>query len=192
MPKKILILNGSPRSNGNSATLAENLAEGARQVGASVESLYLHGMDIRPCEACDECRDTNGICIIKDDMQSVSAKIAAADAIVLASPIYWFTYSAQLKLCIDRWYAFGANRYCDLHGKQFAILLAYGDSDAVTSGAVNAIHSFEDMCHFLKADLVGVVHGSLSDIGDVQKHPELLERAHQLGRELAGSRQEMQ
>ncbi len=185
MSKKILILNGSPRLNGNCATLADNLADGARQAGASVESLYLHGMDIRPCEACDECRDTNGICIIKDDMQSITTKITVADAIVLASPIYWFTYSAQLKLCIDRWYAFGANGYQELKGKQFAILLSYGDSDTAASGVANAIHSFEDMCRFLEADIVGILHGSLSDIGDAQKHPELLARARQLGHSLA-------
>lgn len=185
MSKNILILNGSPRQKGNSATLAEHLAAGARENGASVESIYLHGLDIRPCDACDECRGTGGVCVIKDDMQKIYPKLIAADAIVLASPIYWFTFSAQLKLCLDRWYAFQASHWQELRGKPFGILLAYGDDDAYDSGVANAIHSFESACRFLEAPIAGVVHGSLSDLGDAQKHPELLEKARQLGGKLA-------
>ncbi len=57
MTKNILILKGSPRERGNSATLAEKAAEGARAAGASVESIYLHSLDIRPCDACDLCQE---------------------------------------------------------------------------------------------------------------------------------------
>jgi multimeric flavodoxin WrbA len=88
MTNKILILKGSPREKGNSATLAERCADGAREAGASVESIYLHGLDIRACDGCDLC--TEGSCIIEDDMKPIFPKLADADAIVLASPIYWF------------------------------------------------------------------------------------------------------
>ena len=63
-------------------------------------------------------------------------------------------------------------------------MLAYGDNDLHTSGAINAIHTFETMFGFLKARIVGWVHGSLSDIGDAQKHPELMQQAYQLGENL--------
>ncbi len=94
--RNILILKGSPRERGNSAVLAEKAAEGALAAGAQVESIYLHGLDIRPCDACDLCLE-QGECVIEDDMRPLYPKLAAADAILLASPIYWFTFSAQLK-----------------------------------------------------------------------------------------------
>lgn len=90
MSRKIVILKGSPRGKGNSAALADRLAAGAMEAGAQVESVYLHGMDIRPCDACDLCREQRQGCVIQDDMHSLYPKLLAADAIVLASPIYWF------------------------------------------------------------------------------------------------------
>jgi multimeric flavodoxin WrbA len=181
--RNILILKGSPRERGNSAILANRAAEGARAAGAQVESIYLHGLDIRPCDACDLCLE-QGACVIEDDMQQIYPKLAAADAIILASPVYWFTFSAQLKLCIDRWYAFQATKWKEPSGKTFGILLTYGDSDLYTSGAINAIHTFESMCRFLNGRIAGIVHGSLDKVGDAEKHPELLEQAYRLGQSL--------
>ena len=96
MSQNTIILKGSPRVDGNSASLADQVAAGAKDSGARVESFYLHSMDIQPCDACDECQETDGVCIIKDDMQTLYPKLRQADAIVLASPVYWFTISAQL------------------------------------------------------------------------------------------------
>jgi multimeric flavodoxin WrbA len=184
MNKNILILNGSPREKGNSASLAEQLAVGAREAGAQVESIYLHGLDIRPCDACEECRET-GVCIIGDDMQSLYPKIAAADALVFASPIYWFTISAQLKVCLDRCYSFQASRWQEFHAKQAAIILTYGDTDLYTSGGINAIYMFETMSRFLKMKIVGMVYGTTNEVGDAQKQPDLMEKAYKLGKQLA-------
>jgi len=182
---KLLILKSSPRQNGNSSILADQVAAGARKAGAEVEVISLHGLDIRPCDACDFCLET-GVCVIKDDMQPLYARLLAADAIVLASPIYWFTYNAQLKTCIDRWYAlwnFDHNAFKD---KPFGVILTYGDSDLYNSGAINAIHTFESMFRFIQARIAGWVYGSLSDAGDALKHPELLQQAERLGEKLAG------
>jgi multimeric flavodoxin WrbA len=184
MNKQLIILKGSPRQQGNSAVLADQVAAGAREAGAQVESFYLHEMDIRPCDGCDFCLET-GVCVVKDDMQALYPKLLATDAIALASPIYWFTYSAQLKMCIDRWYALWNFKHDAFKGKPVGIVLAYGDKDLYTSGGINAIHTFETMFRFLQADIVGWVHGTLSDIGDAQKHPELMEQARQLGKKLA-------
>jgi len=185
MAKNILILKGSPREKGNTAVLADQLAAGASESGAQVTSVYLHGMDIRPCDACDLCRE-NGTCVIEDDMQTVYPQLVAADAIVLVSPVYWFTFSAQLKVCMDRWYSFQANRWQDISGKKFGIILAYGDTDLYTSGAINAIHTFETLTRFLKGEIAGIVHGSLSEVGDSEKNPVLMEAAYKLGQQLAG------
>ena len=132
MSKQILILKASPREKGNTAALAARLAEGARQAGAQVESIYLHGLDIRPCDACDLCKEPGSGCVIEDDMQPIYPKLAEADAIVLASPIYWFTVTAQLKLFMDRCYAFQSTDWQELKHKPFGILLAYGDTDLKT------------------------------------------------------------
>jgi multimeric flavodoxin WrbA len=183
MTKNILILKGSPRERGNSAILADRAAAGANEAGALVESIYLHGLDIRPCDGCDLCMD--GGCIIEDDMQLLYPKLATSDAILLASPIYWFTFSAQLKLCIDRWYGFQPHKWKEVSHKQFGVILTYGDKDLYTSGAINAIHTFETMCRFLESKIAGIVHGSLNDVGDAEKHPELLQQAYDLGKLLA-------
>jgi multimeric flavodoxin WrbA len=185
MLKQILILKASPRERGNSATLADRLALGASEAGAHVESIYLHGLDIRACDACDLCQAPGSGCVIEDDMQPLYPKLAEADAIVLASPIYWFTFSAQLKLCMDRWYAFQSSRYQEIKNKPFGILLTYGDTDLYSSGAINAIHTFESMARFLHGELIGIVHASLDEAGEAAQQPALLEQAYQLGRQLA-------
>jgi multimeric flavodoxin WrbA len=184
MRKQIVILKGSPRERGNSSVLANQARAGAEAAGASVETFYLHGMDIRPCDGCDFCRET-GICAVEDDMQTLYPKLLAADAVVLASPVYWFTYSGQLKTCIDRWYALWNFKHDAFKGKPIGIVLTYGDTDLYTSGGINAIHTFETMFRFLQANIVGWVYGSVMDVGDAQKHPELMKQAHQLGERLA-------
>ena len=185
MTRQILILKGSPRERGNSATLADRLAAGATDAGALVESIYLHSLDIRPCDACDLCKEPGTGCVIEDDMQPLYPKLAGADAIVLASPIYWFTFSAQLKLCMDRWYAFQSSNWQELQNKPFGIILTYGDTDLYSSGGINAIHTFETMARFLHGELVGIVHASLDEASEAEQQPALLEQAYQLGQQLA-------
>ncbi len=185
MPENIVILKGSPRADGNSSTLANQVAAGATQSGAEVGIFDLHNMDIAPCDACDTCQETDGVCIIKDDMQTLYPKLRQADVIALASPVYWFNVSAQLKLCIDRWYALETSAGNALRGKKFALVLAYGDTDLYSSGGINAIHTIESICRYIGAEIVGIVHGTMMDVGDAQKQPELLEDAFKLGQKLA-------
>ena len=102
MASKIVIVKGSPRREGNSAILAEQVTAGAETAGAEVESFYLHGMDIQPCDACDACQGVADLdCVIEDDMQNLYPKIREADVVVYASPVYWFTVSAQMKLFLQ-------------------------------------------------------------------------------------------
>lgn len=183
---KILILKGSPREKGNSAILAERVAEGARSVGAEVDSVYLHALDIRPCDACEACHENGGgSCIIEDDMQGIYSKIDEADVIVIASPVYWFTISAQMKLCIDRWYAYSGKTPNILKLKKYALILVYGDSDPYSSGGINAIRFFEDMCRYLGAPIAGILYGSADEAGDILKQEGLISKAFQLGKKLA-------
>jgi multimeric flavodoxin WrbA len=186
MGKSVLILKASPRERGNSAALADQLAAGARTAGADVDIVSLHVLDIRPCDACDLCRENDGECVIDDDMQPLYPKLRAADAIVIATPVYWFTLSAQAKLFIDRWYALLGEKPCALPGKQFALVLTYGDEDLHTSGGIHALATFEHMVTYLRGEMLGCVHGTANDPGDVQNQPALLEEAFKLG-ELLGT-----
>jgi multimeric flavodoxin WrbA len=186
--KRILVLKSSPRKNSNSSLLAEQVAAGALAVGAEVESYALHSMDIRPCDACDACHDaTEGECIIDDDMQLLYPKLRCADGIVLASPIYWFTMCAQLKVCIDRWYALAGGEGKPWAGKQFVILLAYGDVDPLASGAVNAVRTFQDMIRYMDADLTGMVYCTATDPGEVRSQHEVMDQAYALGQKLGSA-----
>jgi len=186
MGKHVLVFKGSPRENGNSSTLAEQAAGGAKAAGAEVECFSLHLMNIKPCDACDICQET-GVCVLRDDMQTLYPKLEAAEAIVIATPIYWFTVTAQTKLFIDRWYALESKQGNALKGKQFGILLTYGDSDPYSSGAINAIRTFQDMLRYIGGNLTGIVYGTAMDVGDVQKQPTLMERAFKLGEKLASA-----
>lgn len=181
MARKILILKGSPREKGNSSSLADQAALGASQAGATVESILLHRLDIQPCNGCDSCRELGGGCVIEDDMQVVYPSLKAADAIVFAFPIYWFSINAQLKLCIDRMYAFESKHGHALTGKQIGLIFTYGDDDLYTSGGINAIYTFESMARYVKFEIKGMVYGTASAVGDAQKQPELMQKAFHLG-----------
>jgi multimeric flavodoxin WrbA len=180
MKKNVLVLKSSPRERGNSNTLADQVEKGAIEKGALVESLSLHGMNINPCDACDICLET-GECIIDDDMVMVYPLLKKADAIVIAGPVYWFTISAQAKLCIDRWYALPSGSF---RGKKFAVILTYGDSNLNNSGGINAVNTFESMFQYIGVNFVGLVHGSSHELGEAEQQPELMESAYQLGLKL--------
>jgi len=185
--KKILLVMGSPRKGGNSATLAKQVAAGAETTGAEVESFYLHGMNIQPCTACDECREeTSKDCVIDDDMQSLYPKLRRADALVIASPIYWFTVSAQTKVFMDRWYALGGpqEEYAAFAEKRIGIVLTYADVDPFASGAVNALRTFQDAFNYVGAEIVGMIYGSASEAGEIQNNQDLMDKAYELGRQL--------
>lgn len=183
---KVLVLLGSPRKNGNSSVLAGEIAAGARAAGAAVESLFIHGMDIKACQACWSCQkpDSKG-CVIKDDMQKIFPKLIEADSWVIATPVHWFNMSTQTKLWLDRCFAlpkYGDNPF----NKKIAIAIAYGDADPFSSGAVNAIRSFQDSFRYVGAQITGMVYGSALEKGDMEKNEAVLKAAKKLGKKLAG------
>ena len=102
---KILILNGSPRKSGKTASLINAFKAGAEASGNEVKELYLQGMKISGCLACEGCQRIGNGCIQKDDMGIVYDAFAWCDVVVFASPQYWGTITGQLKIVIDRLYA---------------------------------------------------------------------------------------
>ena len=98
----ILIVSGSPRKGGNTDIMAETFREEVVKKGHQAELVSLSGKKIAPCLGCQYCFGHDGQCVQKDDMAQLLEKVDQADLLVLASPIYWFDVSAQLKCFIDR------------------------------------------------------------------------------------------
>jgi multimeric flavodoxin WrbA len=185
---RITVVNGSPRRAGNTSILVERLCAGAHDGSATVDVFRLNDLAIRPCQACGVCgQSAEADCVIDDDMQPIYDAVRAADALVIASPIYWWSVSAQTKLFVDRCEALGGPEGSILRDKKIGVVLVYGGKDAVSSGAVNAIRAFQDAVRYLGSDLVDVVHGSAWEAGAVRENVRLMEEAYDLGRKLAQS-----
>jgi len=185
MAKKVLVMLGSPRRKGNSAILADQITKGAKSAKAKVETIYLHGRTIAPCKACLACQKKNSKgCSIKDDMQDIYLKLIEADAWVIASPVYWFTMSAQTKLFMDRCFALPAYHKDPFRGKRIAIAMTYGDEDPFTSGCVNALRTFQDAYGYTESTIVGMVYGSAMDAGQIRSNKKVMQEAFDLGKKL--------
>lgn len=183
--KKVVVLLGSPRKKGNSAILAERIAKGARKAGAKVETIFLHGLKIAPCKSCYACQKKKSKgCAIKDAMQDLYPKLLAADAWVIASPVYWFTMSAQTKLFMDRCFALPAYGRDVFAGKRIAIAMSYGDADPFVSGCVNALRTFQDAFRYTGSQIVGRVYGSALEEGKIRANESLMKEAEDLGEKL--------
>lgn len=124
MSKKVLILSGSPRKNGNSDLLCDEFAKGAAEAGHNVEKIRVAEKNIGYCRACYACRNT-GICAIKDDMAEIMQKMIDCDVMVLASPVYFYSIDAQLKAVIDRTVC----RWTEIKEKEFYYIVTAADSE---------------------------------------------------------------
>ena len=175
--KKILILEGSPRRNGNSAILSDEFARGAEKAGCSVEKVHIAGKKVAGCLGCNACYRNGGACVQKDDMAEIREKMLAADVIVLASPVYFYSMTAQMKAVIDRTYAF----YQQLEGKTFSFLITCGAPDAAfTETMLAALRGFT--CCVPNAKEGGVVLGvNAMEAGDIRGSKAMAE-AYALGR----------
>ena len=187
--KNVVVFLGSPRKDANSTILARRIAEGARQAGANVEEFYLHDMEIAPCDACDSCQGMLEIdCVIEDDMVDIYPKIRNAESIVFASPVYWGSVSAQLKLALDRCYGLEQQDSPSGHvfdGKKIGIALTYAGVDLYDSGGINCIRMFEDSFRYHPAEIVGIVHGVCDKPGEISANADVLTSSFELGKALA-------
>ena len=124
-PLDLLVLQGSPRPDGNSAIIASWAVAAAEAVGKNTEVIYPHDLAIHPCIGCYQCYNT-GTCVFDDDMNEIIAAVRAASVIIVCSPVYSNTVPAGLKLVIDRMQAYHAERALfggrtDQHGLIFSV-----------------------------------------------------------------------
>lgn len=177
MTKKIVILSSTPRRGGNSERLCEAFQRGASEAGQAAEIIRLREQRIGYCTACDACQKNGGRCVIQDDMAPLLDKLIAAEVIVLATPVYFYTLSAQLKTVIDRCYA----RYTAISDKEFYFLVtaAVGQKQLLER-TVESLRGFTACLDGAKER--GIVYGSgVWHAGDIQQSPAL-GQAYDLGK----------
>ena len=170
----ILILSGSPRKDGNTELLAEAFAKGAAE-HHHVEILSVHNYNVNPCLGCNACFKTNGVCAQKDDMTFIYEKMIQADMLVIASPVYFYGISAQLKAVIDRFH----NPIRDtFHIKKMALLLV---GAASLPELFDAILTEYNLClkFFNIEDAGKVLVRGVKDKGDI-KNTDALNEAYKL------------
>jgi multimeric flavodoxin WrbA len=153
---KVLILQASPRANGNTAWMAEEYKKAAEAAGHEVTLVNVSKKKIAGCLACEYCHGKgNGACIQKDDMQELYPLMAEAEALVLAAPIYYFTLCAQIQAPIQRMYC--VNKPAKV---QKMALLVSSYSPGVYDGATA---EFRDICNYWSAENMGVVTAKLDE-----------------------------
>lgn len=175
---KILVITGSPRKNGNSNTLAGNFIKGAQEAGHNVVRFDSAFKDVHPCVACNKC-GMNGQCVFKDDFEFVKANIVDADAVVFATPMYYFGISAQIKAVIDRFYAINGQIHVP---KKAVLLMTYADTSAKEAQPI--INHYEVLLNYLGwSDAGKVIASGVWTAGDVN-NTQYPKQAYELGKNI--------
>ena len=179
MSKKIVVLVGSPRKEGNSELLAKAFVKGAESAGNQIDVFLLSEHKINPCIACEYCFKNLGQCVQKDGMQGIYAKLYEADAVVFSSPIYYFGLTAQIKSAIDRFFVCASKPFPITSS---ALLLAFEDTSS--EAGEPAIANYKAMLKYLKWQDLGIVTAeNVYEKGAIVGHRALLQ-AEELGKSI--------
>jgi multimeric flavodoxin WrbA len=184
---KVLGIYGSPRKGGNTDQLLDKALEGARAAGAEVNTVYVRDLQMCGCIECGGC-DKTGKCVVEDDMQRVYPLLEEADVIFLASPIFFYSVTAQVKALIDRVQAMWAkqqleqtpeemNRY--KRGRGYLITVGATRGKNLFEGAQMVARYFFDALNMSYEG--GIFFRSLEKKTAVKENPETLQEAFNLG-----------
>ena len=172
MSKKIVILNGSPRKNGNTSALVHAFKTGAESAGHTVTEFFLDDMHIHGCKGCFGGNSSQSCpCVQKDDMCKIYPTVKDCDGIVLASPLYYWNMSGQLRTAVDRLFALeeGEGNLLRGNGRASALLMA-----AEGCGFEDVLRYYNHLTEHLQWNNLGaVLAGGNMDIGDIQGKEEL-------------------
>lgn len=174
--KHVLILTSSLRGRSNSDLLAAAFAKGAREAGCEVETISLKGKRLAFCTGCLACQKT-GQCVIADDARAVAEKAKAADVLVFASPVYYYSVSGSLKTLLDRLNPLFAGDYS--FRDVYFLSAAAEDSEEAEEGPKTAVQGWVDC--FENARLAGTVFaGGFGDAGSAAGS-DAEKKAYELG-----------
>ena len=183
-PLAILILLGSAREDGNSTRLAFAFADAASLQGHAVQSIRIPALAIAPCDGCNQCWKPAAVpCALRDDMDAVYPLLRAADVLVFATPLHFYSWSAPLKSLIDRCYCLAPSRKRSLTGKRTLLLATAADDRPAAFAGLKATYR-------LVADYMGwirlgeVLVGNLDAEDDVSRAGRALAKADALGASL--------
>ena len=183
MPQKIVILNGSPRRKGNTSALVKAFAEGAESAGHTVTEFFLDDMDIHGCKGCFGGHSSRECpCVQRDGMSKIYPAVRECDVIVLASPLYYWNMSGQLRTAVDRLFALeeGDGNLLRGHGRASVLLMA-----AEGCGCDDVLLSYNHLTEHLKWNNLGhVLAGGNENLGDIEGKPEI-SAAYELGMSIA-------
>jgi multimeric flavodoxin WrbA len=187
----ILAIYGSPRRQGNTSLLLQQAVQGAKEAGAYVDEVILRDLKMSPCLEIYGCKKT-GRCVIQDDFQKLYDQILSCDGIMLASPIFFYTVSAHTKILMDRCQSFWVKKYWlgrktnekrEPERKGLFISVGATKGKKLFDGVLLSVRYFFDamdtkLWHAL-------LYRGLDFEGDILKHTQYLEEAHQVGRDLS-------
>ena len=179
--KKVLIILTSLRGGSNSDILANECAKEAKEAGHNVELLSLKGKDIKYCIGCLACQRT-GMCVQKDDIADIMAKVKNAEVIVYATPIYYYEMCGQMKTLLDRLNPLYSADYLfrDIY---YMIATAAENEESAFEKAYNGLQGWVDC--FENASLKGMVGGGGIDAANTaENHVDIMKKAYELGKNL--------
>ncbi len=182
--KRVLGIVGSPRRDGNTEILVDEVLAGAAEAGALTEKVALAKLNIGPCRACDACGKT-GKCVQKDDMRALLEQMAQSDVWVLGTPVYYWGPTAQFKAFVDRWYSTEhqvASRIVEFKGKRVVLAIPLGGT---AHDARHTVGMIEDALSYKTSELFAtVIAPGVFERGIVRDHADVLATARQVGREV--------
>lgn len=179
MSKKVLILSSSPRRGGNSDMLCDEFMRGAIENGNETEKIFLRDKTIHPCTGCGVCSSKKKPCPQKDDAAEIISKMLAADVIVMATPVYFYAMSAQMKTLIDRC----CGPYTEMKNKAFYFIASAAENDqSIMDRIVTNFMGFLDCLE--NPTVKGTLFcGGVWHVGEIKGNPAL-QKAYQMGKQI--------
>lgn len=187
---KIVTLFGSPRVNGNTATLAKIFNKTAEASGAVVQSYILNKLNAKGCQACDACKKETDHCVIKDDLTEVLESVKNADVLVVATPIYFADISAQFKIFVDRCYSYyepfdPIPKGCRLKpGKTFVLITAQNRGEEMFAEVCAKYCKIFELLGFTETHLIRGCHLMEADALETKNRQDLIELAKETARKV--------
>ncbi len=167
MSKKIVVITGSPRKNGNSFAMTKAFIEAAEAKGHTVTRFDAAMRKVGGCRACETCFKTGKACSFDDDFNTIAPAIFDADAVVFTMPVYWYSIPAQVKGVIDRIFSFVVGGK-DISGKECALIACCEENDMSVLDGVRV--PLERSAALLKWKMVGeVLMPGVLNVGDIDK-----------------------
>ena len=182
--KNILVLTGSPRRNGNSDRMADAFIIGAQSVGHEVIKFETARKDISGCKACKTCWSKGKPCSFQDDFEELAPLLEAADVIVFSTPLYWFSFPAQIKVAIDKMYAYtGKGCKHPLKIKESLLMVCGADEGMRIFDGI--IATYREIAHYMKWEDKGVLAvPKVNEKGDIDATDALV-KAEEHGKSLS-------